>query len=107
MRRTGVPLIASIASMLAACAQPPRGFESPVPSERVKAATAAADRGDASAIPDLIRMLESDDPLVRMTSIRALERLTGRTLGYEHSAPEPQRQEAIARWVAWYNEREG
>jgi hypothetical protein len=90
---------------LAACAQPPGGFDSPVPSERIRAASAAAERGDQSSIPDLIRLLESDDPLVRMTSIRALERLTGQTLGYEHSAPEPQRQEAIARWAAWHEGR--
>jgi hypothetical protein len=57
---------------------------------------------DPESIPHLIVLLRSDDPLVRMTSIRTLELITGQTLGYDHAAPEPQREQAVARWAEWY-----
>ena len=56
---------------------------------------------DASAIPQLVALLDSDDPLVRMLSIRSLERLTGRTMGYRHDLPPTERSEAVGRWVRW------
>lgn len=62
----------------------------------------AARTGDRSAVPHLIEMLRSDDPAVRMAAIRALERLTGETLNYEHFAPEHERQKSIAAWERWY-----
>ena len=65
------------------------------------AAVAAAGAGDESAIPDLITMLDSDDPLVRMLAIRSLEHLTGEVRGYDHAAPEWQRSAAADRWAQW------
>jgi transposase InsO family protein len=53
-------------------------------------------------VPNLIRMLGSDDPLVRMTAIRTLERITGLTHGYHFAAPESEREAAIRQWVRWY-----
>ncbi|MCH9057864.1 MAG: hypothetical protein IIB55_04460 [Planctomycetes bacterium] len=86
---------------MSGCASPPKGFDSPVPANRMDAAVDAAAEGDRSAIPDLIGLLDSDDSLVRMVAIRSLERLTGQTLGYDHAAPEWRRDEAVERWVAW------
>lgn len=77
------------------------GFDSPDPASELHAIAPAVARSDQAAIPDLIRLLESDDPAVRMLSCRALERLTGQTLGYEFSAPPSARRDAIARWQAW------
>lgn len=91
--------------LLPACASPPGGFDSPVPALRLRAISQAAATGDRTAIPDLISMLQSDDPAVRMLSIRTLERLTGTTLGYDYAAPQWQRDERIAAWVQWYKER--
>ncbi len=78
------------------------GFDSPQPAARIDAILEAARSGDRSAIPDLIVMLDADDPLTRLLSIQTLEDLTGQTLGYEHDAPEFERSEAVGRWVRWY-----
>lgn len=84
---------------LAACAPSmPRGFNSPEPGVRIDAIVEAARRGDPAAVPSLVRMLDSDDPATRLLAIRALERITGTTYGYDHSAPETERREAVRRW---------
>jgi len=74
-------------------------FDSPEPAARNAAAVRAAARGDRSAIRDLVRLLDSDDPATRLIAINALERLTGTTLGYDHAASEPARRESVARWI--------
>ena len=60
----------------------------------------------APRFPKLIEFLNSDDPVVRLASIRTLEVLTGQTLGYDYAAPEWRRQDMIRAWVEWYNLRE-
>ena len=92
-----------VMSVLAGCASPPGGFDSPVPAERLKAMSRAAKDGDQSAVPKVIGFLNSDDPVVRLTAIRTLESLTGQTLGYDHAAPEAQRRQMAGVWVEWYN----
>jgi hypothetical protein len=92
---------------LAACARPPVGFDSPEPASRLYAITDAARTMDRSAIPSLIALLDSDDPAVRMFSFRTLEKLTGQTLGYDHAAPEWEREPAVDRWIDWYQSRPG
>lgn len=100
-------IAAFIVGAAGGCATPPQGFDSPEPASRLRAITQAARERDASAIPDLIRALESDDPAVRLFAIRALERVTGETRGYDHAAPESRRREAVDRWAAWHGSREG
>lgn len=78
------------------------GFDSPQPAARIDAILDAARSGDRSAIPELIAMLDSDDPLTRLLAIQTLEDMTGQTLGYEQSASEFERSEAVGRWVRWY-----
>ena len=92
---------------LAGYAQPPGGFDSPEPGARLYAVAAAARTGDREAIPSLVALLESDDPAVRMLSIRTLERLTGQTLDYDHAAPEWKRRDAVGRWIDWYRSQPG
>ncbi len=107
IRGVGVVVaVAGAAGGIGGCAEPPGGFDSPVPAQRLNAITEAAEERDKGSVPDLIRMLSSDDPLVRLASIRSLERITGQTLGYDHAAPSPERWEATKRWVDWYNARE-
>lgn len=95
--------VAALATGVCGCAAPPGGLDSPVPAERLRAVGRAVKDRDQSAVPKLITMLGSDDPVVRLAAIRALESLTGQTLGYDHAAAEARREEAIAAWVEWYN----
>lgn len=90
------------AALLGACEPIPKGFDSPEPAARIEAAAEAARLGDRSAIPDLIALLDSDDPAARLVAIGALERLTGLTHGFDHAAPPEQRDAAVERWVEWY-----
>lgn len=101
--RSLVPCLAP-AIFLAACARStPEGFDAAAPEGRIPAIIDAARTGDRAAIPDLIGQLDSDDPAVRMFAIRTLERLTDRTFGYDHAAPERLRRPAVDRWTAWYD----
>lgn len=89
----------------AGCSSPARGFASADPGARLDAAVEAAAREDRSSIPDLIKLLESDDPAARLVAINTLHRLTGTTNGYDYAAPEAERRAAVDRWVAWAGER--
>lgn len=90
----------------AGCSSPARGFASADPGARMDAAVDAAARHDTSAIPELIKLLESDDPAARLVAINALERLTGTTNGYDFAARESERRAAVDRWVAWAGEHQ-
>ncbi|MCC6230278.1 MAG: hypothetical protein IT432_13770 [Phycisphaerales bacterium] len=105
MTLTRMCLMAACVGLLGAgCSSPARGFASADPGARLDAAVDAAARHDASSIPELIKLLDSDDPAARMVAINTLQRLTGTTNGYDHAAPEPQRHAAVDRWVAWHAE---
>jgi len=106
--KRGAYAASCVASMLACagCIPPePRGLDSPDPSARLAAISEAGVRGDEAAIPDLIEQLESNDPGARMLSIRALERITGQTLGYDHADPWWVRAPAVERWKRWASGR--
>jgi HEAT repeat protein len=76
-------------------------FNSPEPAARNAAIVKAAESRDQHAVPDLVRMLDSDDPATRLLAINALERITGQTLGYDFAATEFQRRAAADRWQKW------
>jgi hypothetical protein len=82
----------------------PEGLDSPIAQERMEAAVEAAERQDVSAVPSLIVMLESDDPAVRLVGINSLEAITTQRLGYDATADEADRQEALERWRQWAEE---
>lgn len=90
-----------LAGGLAGCAAAPPDFNSPEPAARNAAIVRAAREKDSKAVPDLIRMLESDDPTTRVLAIRALERITGQTHGYHPEADEGSRTRAVEAWTAW------
>lgn len=77
----------------------PASFDSPEPAARNRAIVHAAAARDEDKIPDLIRMLDSDDPLTRMLAIRTLQDLTGETRGYDYRDPHERRRRAIAAWL--------
>lgn len=90
---------------LVACAEPPiseGGFDAADPGSKLYAITRAGQRQDASAIPNLIQQLDSDDAAVRMYAIGALHRITGERKGYVYYAPQTDRDAAIERWLAAY-----
>lgn len=70
------------------------------PAGRIPAMKQAALQKDASAVPELVKRLESDDPAERFYAIEALQRITGQTLGYIYYATEQDRAAAVARWKA-------
>jgi HEAT repeat protein len=86
---------------MAGCAGAPPDFNSPEPAARNAAIVRAAREKDSKAVPDLIRLLESDDPTTRVLAIRALERITGQTHGYHPEANEGERKRAVESWTAW------
>lgn len=91
-----------VSALLAGCIpSTPKGFDSPDPTSRLLAITDAASSNDTAAIPELIEQLESNDPAARMLAIRALESLTGTTLGYDHASPWWERTAAVRRWEQW------
>jgi len=103
MRSRVTLALSAILPASAACSTAPEArFDSIDPQSRTAAILRAAERGDRSAIPDLIQRLDAADPAERMLAIRTLERLTNRTRGYRHSDPAPIREEAIERWVLWW-----
>lgn len=79
-------------------------FDSPYPTAKMYAIEQAVRDGqsDQKTILRIIEQLDSDDPAVRFVAISALERLTGDTHGYDHTAPRLERDKAIARWVEAY-----
>ena len=97
-------MAACIGLLGAGCASPARGFASADPGTRLDAAVEAAARKDKSSIPELIKLLDSDDPAARLVAIKTLHRLTGTTNGYDHAAPELARRAAVDRWVVWQSE---
>jgi len=59
---------------------------------------------DARGFPILFEALRSDDPMRRRVGIDRLRELTGLDHGYEPQAAPPRREEAVARWEAWFKE---
>lgn len=101
--------IRSLAIIVAAaacggCETPPpeTSFASNDPSARTRAIAKATRERDQSAVPDLIELLDSDDPAIRMLSIGALEDLTSRRFGYDHAAPRLERLKSIETWERWW-----
>src|SRR5512143_2422555 len=74
------------------------GFESPDSAARLYAIHRAGKACDHTAIPQLIESLESDDPVVRMMAIQALERIEGQRLGYRPYGSPEERQSAVTAW---------
>lgn len=77
------------------------GFDGPDPASRLHAAREAATGTDASDLPELVALLDDDDPVVRWVAIGALRKRTGEDFGYDHTASRADRRGAIANWEAY------
>lgn len=88
-------------TVLHACAEK-AGFDAPSPSRRLDAIVqASGNDADPRSLYRLVEQLDSQDPAARMLAVRALESRTGTTLGYNHTDPDWERQEAIERWIKY------
>lgn len=81
---------------------PTQGLDSPSGSARVEAMGQAVRNPTHEGVGDLIRSLQSDDPLTRAAAIYSLRQITGTDRGYVADDPPVRRREAVERWVAWY-----
>lgn len=98
-------LAAGVLSMtMAGCSDPESavGLSESDPGARFRAIRQAQAERDRSAVPDLIRLLESDDPAERFFASAALKDITGRDFGYDPTATRPDRATAARRWAEWY-----
>jgi HEAT repeat protein len=98
LRSLGLTALVSLGFGGCAAPQNRAGITSSYPLDRVRAAVACAEAGDARAIDLLIEALNDNDRAVRMYSIIALKRLCGEDYGYRFYASDGERDEAIARW---------
>ena len=74
-------------------------------AERIRAIKKAADTGDVTAVPLIVDRLEDEDQAVQFFAILALERLTGKRLGYEVGQPSTERVAAIDRWREYVDQK--
>jgi hypothetical protein len=94
---------------LSGCSAPRPAIEvtNPDPSGKIPAMKKAVREHDLTAVRQLVKDLDSDDPAVRMFAIHALHELSGQRYDYDYFADEVQRQPALKRWQEWLAHQEG
>jgi hypothetical protein len=73
----------------------------PDPSAKIPAIEQSVASKDLSAVPQMVKDLDSDDPAVRFYAIGGLRRLTGQNFGYQYYNDEDQRRPALEKWKVW------
>ena len=86
-----------------ACTAPrgPLVVTNPDPSVKIPAMERAVREKDSTALPQLVKDLDSDDAAVRMYANHALEQLTGEHFGFKYFAGEDEREAAAQKWREW------
>jgi hypothetical protein len=109
MSREAIVAAIAIAFCIGGCSAPrsPRIITNPDPSGKIPAMKKAVREKDLSAVRQLVKDLDNDDPAVRMFAIQALEELTGQRYGYTYFHDELQRKAALDRWKDWLAQQEG
>jgi hypothetical protein len=109
MNRNGLKFCVALAAVMlvlwgAGCNAPPIKpvLTDPDPTVKIPAMELAVVEKDRSAIPILIKNLESDDPAVRFYANRALRKLTGGDFGFLYYGDEELRRPAVQRWRDWF-----
>lgn len=111
-RTTSIPAVYSaiIAALaLPACTQPQyhADMESDVPAERTLGIAHAAAKPDTRNAHELVSLLDSSDPGLRMLAAQTLKEMSGgQTFGYRYNDPEDLRLPAIKRWAKWADEKD-
>ena len=78
-----------------------KNISSVQPEVASKAMNTAAQKKSRLAIVPLEKRLYDEDPVMRLSAIRALQRITGEDMGYRSYEPQVKRMAAIKRWEAW------
>ena len=82
-----------------------KNISSVQPEVATEAMNKAAEKKDRQAIVPLVKRLYDEDPVIRLTAIKALKNITGEDMGYHSYEPEVKRIAAIKRWEAWLIEQ--
>lgn len=104
MRSLVLRLAAGLAGSIllgAACAKPwtyQANINSDDVSERIIAIRQAGEQKDRATVPILVDRLEDEDDAVRFYAILALEKITGRRLGYDYAQSDAQRAGSVRIW---------
>jgi HEAT repeat protein len=96
--------------LLAGCAAEPRpapirpeqDLHHPDPRRRTQAVQVVARERRPEHVPDLIELLDDEDPAVRMVAGATLSELTGRDTGYRAFASAEERRAQVRAWRAWH-----
>ncbi len=78
------------------------GLTDPDPARRTRAVLLVRAHADRERVPDLIGLLDDEDPAVRLAASGSLEKLTGHHTSYVPWAPPESQREAIRDWRAWW-----
>jgi hypothetical protein len=68
---------------------------------RLAGAKALANLGDRDSLPSLVELLKSDNPLIRLSSIRALRALTEKPSSFDPHGSAAKRAEEAKAWQRW------
>lgn len=96
-----VALVAGLVAPGCTLPRAPRSLVDTDPTAKIPAIKSTADGNDQQSVDKLVAELNSDDPAIRFYAIRALQRLTGESLGYRYFDDEIEREPALRRWDAW------
>jgi len=105
VRRMAVRILVAVGlATVGGCTDPSTvvGFDEADPGARIRAIQQASGQEDRQSLGKLIEALDSDDPAVRFLAVRALEKRTGQTFGYEHFASRSDREAAMKSWQDWF-----
>ncbi len=80
-------------------------FRFPVPQDRLAVVAKARRTGDENAVEPLIRMLASDDPLMRLVASDTLVQITGEDFGYDPAGSDPRAVRPLSCWANWFTSK--
>lgn len=105
-KRNAAGMAGLMAWWVAGCgAHGPRTVTDPDPGVAIPAIKHAVQSRDRSAIPQLVKDLDSDDSAVRFYAIDGLRALTGQTFDYHYYEDDAEkRKPAVDRWKKWLSE---
>lgn len=80
-----------------------KDFEHAAPAKRMKAVIRAGEAKDEKAVPHMVALLTDSEPEVRMFTILALRKITGKTMNpaYRYFDRAAVRIEATEEWLKW------
>jgi hypothetical protein len=102
-KKTLIVLVTCAAGLSTGCQSPPawKSLRTEDPIKRVNAIQQAAKENKRNEIPELIFLLDDEEPVVRMYAIHALREMTGEDFGYRYFDSESERAKAIEKWRQW------